>query len=183
MITPSILAMPATQRYWTAADLAQFDDEVRREALGGELFVIPPPELCHALVHARLASMMWPYCVHHGLLGPLGPSALTFRDDHLEPDLVVLPRGTPATSRWRDVPLPLLVIEILSPSTRRRDIGVKRSAYLALGIAEYWQLDPESRTLTVSRPGHDDVVAGASYAWRPVPDAAPLQVEVPTLFG
>jgi len=176
------MAMPATHRYWTAADLASFDDEVRREVLDGALIVTPLPALRHQLCDRAVASALTPYCKALGLLGPVGPVEVGFGDNHLEPDLAVFGAGVKTDAHWRDTPLPVLVIEILSPSTRRRDMGVKRTAYLALGIAEYWQLDPESRTLTVSRPGHDDVVAGASYAWQPVPGTAALEVEVATLF-
>jgi Uma2 family endonuclease len=176
------MAMPATQRYWTASDLEQFDDEVRREVLHGELFVTPAPALRHAGIQWRLVLALSPFCMMQRMLGPLGPGAITFGSNHVEPDLVVLAPDVPWSAAWNDVPLPLLVIEILSPSTRRRDTGVKRSAYLSLGVPEYWQLDPRSRTLIVSRPGADDIVTATAYRWQPLPDVAAYELQIAPLF-
>ena len=46
---------------------------------------------------------------------------------------------------------PAIVIEILSPGTRRRDETLKRSLYARAGVREYWMVDPDSRTVTVCR--------------------------------
>lgn len=79
----------------------------------------------------------------------LGPDH-EFRDKgHLVPDVAVLPdvfpSGEPLPRACRlDVDLPpLLVLEVLSESTWRADLGPKLDAYAAMGIAEYWLYDPE----------------------------------------
>jgi Uma2 family endonuclease len=46
---------------------------------------------------------------------------------------------------------PDLVVEILSPGTRRRDKGRKRAVYDREGVREYWIVDPEVRSITVLR--------------------------------
>ncbi len=46
---------------------------------------------------------------------------------------------------------PALVVEVLSPSTRRRDLGIKRQLYDRGGVREYWVVDPKGRDLTVYR--------------------------------
>jgi Uma2 family endonuclease len=49
---------------------------------------------------------------------------------------------------------PDLVVEILSPGTRRRDKGRKRAIYDREGVREYWIVDPEAPSITVlRRPG------------------------------
>ena len=74
--------------------------------------------------------------------------------DPLEPDVLV-----PDLAGWRasrmpripDVPYftlaPDWVCEILSPSTRRLDLGAKRAIYAREGIAWLWFIDPPARTL------------------------------------
>lgn len=42
-----------------------------------------------------------------------------------------------------------LIVEVLSPSTRERDLGVKAHLYARVGVGEYWTVDPDAETLTV----------------------------------
>ena len=44
---------------------------------------------------------------------------------------------------------PALVIEILSPSTRKRDLGIKRQLFDRSGVREYWVVDPRVNEVTV----------------------------------
>ena len=74
---------------------------------------------------------------------------------------------------------PALVVEILSPSTRRRDEGIKRKLFEEKGIREYWIVDPKGLRLTVFRRNDDgqfprlmDLAAGQA-----------LQLETPLLPG
>jgi len=49
---------------------------------------------------------------------------------------------------------PDLVVEILSPGTRRRDKGRKRAVYDREGVREYWIVDPDACSVTaLRRPG------------------------------
>ncbi|MGK7963200.1 Uma2 family endonuclease [Crocosphaera sp.] len=44
---------------------------------------------------------------------------------------------------------PLLIVEIISPESRTRDYRYKRSEYAALGVDEYWIVDPINKTITI----------------------------------
>lgn len=120
------------------------DDGARYELVDGSLVVTPAPTWAHqvvlsALMHQMLASnpdadryvvLPAPHDLHLG-----GASVL-------QPDLSVydLHRG------GRD--LPAQVVEILSPSTRHLDVGLKRSRYAAGGIEHYWVVDPDDVSVT-----------------------------------
>jgi Uma2 family endonuclease len=41
------------------------------------------------------------------------------------------------------------VIEIASPSTAKRDIGIKLQEYKKAGVREYWIVDPDTKTVSV----------------------------------
>jgi Uma2 family endonuclease len=45
------------------------------------------------------------------------------------------------------------VIEILSPGTRRRDLGIKRELFERGGVREYWVVDPKADAVAVYRRG------------------------------
>jgi Uma2 family endonuclease len=74
---------------------------------------------------------------------------------------------------------PLMVAEVLSPSTRSEDVIVKAVEYAQAGIGQYWVVDPEQRTIEVMRNvegawhrlvtlGDDDPEATVVLAGRPV---------------
>jgi Uma2 family endonuclease len=44
--------------------------------------------------------------------------------------------------------IPDLVVEVLSPSTRANDLGVKRELYMDSGVSELWLVDPDASTIT-----------------------------------
>ena len=68
--------------------------------------------------------------------------------DIVEPDLLVVlaARGSYLTKRTVAGP-PDLIVEILSPSTRRKDRELKLNLYQRAGVDEYWIVDPVARHL------------------------------------
>lgn len=62
----------------------------------------------------------------------------------LQPDLAVLPKNRTLVDR-----IPLLVVEVLSPSTTAIDRTLKRHVFEQGGVASYWLLDPLEPSLTV----------------------------------
>ena len=78
----------------------------------------------------------------------VAPVDVTFsRTRQLQPDLLVVP----ALDLSSDAPraMPLLVVEVLSPSTRAVDLTLKRHVFEQGGIPSYWVLDPFTPSLTV----------------------------------
>ena len=70
--------------------------------------------------------------------------------DVFVPDLVVTTDPGSPSGRGIEKP-PLLVVEILSPSTRKVDRGVKAQRYAELGVQHYWLVDPDRQTLEYHR--------------------------------
>ncbi len=77
----------------------------------------------------------------------------TTRTRRRQPDLmVVLAEHRDRIGREGMRGAPDLVVEVLSASTRRVDLGDKRGEYAALGVAEYWCIDPEEGVALLARP-------------------------------
>jgi len=146
---------------WTYSDLVALpDDQLRHELIDGEHFVSPSPATVHQEISKRLFRALDAHAVRHRhgevLYAPfdIKLSAWTV----LVPDLVYF-----TAARFADVvnekhatAAPDLVVEILSPGTRRRDLGRKRAVYDRDGAGEYWIVDPEARAVTVLRRPHAD---------------------------
>ena len=179
------MAMSMPAKSWTLEELHRLpDDGNKYELVRGELFVTPPPSVEHEEVLMRLNAKLTAYVEKHGLGGVYHPRAvIRFEGSEAEPDLMV--RAVPPGARgnaWETLPPPLLVVEVMSPTTRRRDLVKKREYYLDAGVGEYWVVDGERREITVIRRGQDDVVARESLVWRAAP-AEPLILELGALLG
>ncbi|OUZ07855.1 hypothetical protein BHE97_15885 [Aeromicrobium sp. PE09-221] len=146
-------AMPAEMmslprgRPFTREDLdAMPDDGHRYELLDGMLVVSPAPRIVHQLVvgelHLLLRSSV-PEDVQV-LFAPVDVVLAT--DTVLQPDLLVAPK---AAFTERDLPgPPLLAIEVLSPTTRRLDLLLKKERLERAGCAFYWVIDPDEPSIT-----------------------------------
>ena len=172
-------------RRWTRTDLERMpDDGNRYEVLDGELYVTPQAAYVHQWIAAQLMFSLMPYCDRHALGSVVGPGAVVFGKNELQPDVQVIsgPRPAPGTE-WKDLPLPLLVVEILSASTERRDLGKKRDAYLRVDIPTYWVVDADERRVlawTPASPVH--TVVTDVLRWKPRADLAPLEIQVESIL-
>jgi len=176
------MSMPA--KAWTLEEVHRLpDDGNKYELVRGELFVTPPPSVEHEEVLARLTDVLAEYVKKHGLGRVYHPRAvIRFEGSEAEPDLMVraVPPGVHGNA-WETLPAPLLVVEVLSPTTRRRDLVNKREYYLDAGAGEYWVVDSERREIRVVRRGDADVVARESLVWHAA--AEPLVLDVAALFA
>ncbi len=176
------MRMASRTKRWTLEEVHSLpDDGNKYELVRGELFVTPPPSVEHETIGARLTRLVDPYVAANGLgLVYRARAVMRFEGSELEPDLFVRSEG--GTS-WDDAPTPILVVEVLSPSTRRRDQIQKRQLYLDAGVPEYWIVDGERREVRVIRQGLPDVVASGELVWQPTGVAQPLIVALKDVFG
>jgi Uma2 family endonuclease len=167
----------ATKR-WTLEELHSLpDDGNKYELVRGELFVTPPPTDSHETIAARLTDILGPF-VREQRLGHVYRPRAVFRAEgsEVEPDLMVRQVHPDPNGSWDDAPIPILIVEIISDSTRRRDRGPKRDFYMDSGIGEYWIVDSGTATITRIRPGEPDHVVRDRLIWAPSEASAPLVV-------
>jgi Uma2 family endonuclease len=131
------------------------DDGLRHELIDGEHYVTPTPIRKHQAICANLLGMIWGYLRQHpvGRVFTAPFDVILSEFDVVEPDLLFLNNERLAaitTSPWVKG-APSLVVEIGSPSTRKRDATIKRRLYERVGVDEYWIVDPELDTVDVHR--------------------------------
>ena len=131
----------ATEGRLTRADLdALPEDGLRHELLDGSIVMTPSPGLAHQVVVGNLLVLLHPYDAPSTRLLP-GPFDVALpTGDLLVPDLLLARHETLTPKDLTGVPV--LVVEVLSPSTRRRDLGDKLTAYRDAGVPHYWVVDP-----------------------------------------
>ena len=171
---------------WTVAERDRLpDDGNKYEVVGGELFVTPMPSWRHQWIAHDLCAALAPYVLEHrlGTAFCLVTDVIGGEKDVVVPDVVVYP-FTRENSPLRaiDAPRPILVAEIRSPATWRRDIGPKRELYLALGVPEYWIVDADERAVTVVRSGHPDERVTDTLRWRPAGASRALEIDLGNLL-
>jgi Uma2 family endonuclease len=141
----------------TYEDFVLFPDDGRRhEIIDGEHFVTPSPARRHQRVLRNLTLVLVPF-VREARLGEVlfAPFDVVFtRHDVVEPDLLYISAERSGVLTEANVQgAPDLVVEVLSPSSRRQDEVLKRDLYERGGVAEYWLVDPDAETVKVFRLG------------------------------
>jgi Uma2 family endonuclease len=152
----SMSSAAVTGHRWTYRDLIALpDDGLRHELLDGEHVVTPSPAVAHQLIlwdlSREIANFLDAHPVGTALAAPFDVKLSLFTV--LVPDLVYFTaeRFARVVNEKHAVAAPDLVVEILSPGTRRRDKGRKRAIYEREGVAEYWVVDPEAKQVSVRR--------------------------------
>ena len=177
------MAMALSTHRWTRADLERLpdDDGNRYEIIDGELLVTPAPRPAHGAIVTELGSALSACCRRIGLTVSTARPAIVTPDSHVEPDIVVRGRTVPPPDRWDDAPLPVLVVEVLSESTRRNDRIRKRRFYLEAGVPEYWIVDGDSRVVLVI-DASGERAESRRLTWRPPGAQESVTIDLEKVF-
>lgn len=182
------MAVATVTKRWTLEELHSLpDDGNKYELIHGDLFVTPAPTDEHEMIAARVTRILDPYVAMQALghvLRPRSVIRIVRGEDvtEVEPDLMVRRANRDAAGDWAKAPLPILVVEIGSPSTWRRDRQFKRDLYVELDIPEYWIIDPDRRELTIVRPDHTSVVVRDMMEWSPKGTDVPLRFHLDRIW-
>jgi Uma2 family endonuclease len=147
--------MATTARKLTYHDLETIPEERpgdRHEVIAGELVVTPSPTPAHQIASGNIAYPLEHHVREHDLgLVLYAPVDVRLTPDNvLIPDILFIARDRLHIIGEKTIDgAPDLVVEILSPGTRQRDLTVKRALYARFGVQEYWIVDPEAKTVTV----------------------------------
>ncbi len=124
-------------------DLELLNDEGKRYELHeGELLVTAAPTGKHQKVFSRLFVILERLLEEPRRATVYQAVGVYFAPDTIYcPDLIVVPFGTIVEKYFQGSPL--IAIEVLSPSTERRDRTLKFQQYARSAVREYWIIDPD----------------------------------------
>jgi prevent-host-death family protein len=149
------------------------NSDSRYELIDGEVYMLPSPSVTHQTILGKLHIAFWEYLKEHESCTPfVAPFDVElFRqplkqlrelneDDTnvVQPDVMILcdfEKDINEKDSYKGTPD--LVVEILSPSTRSKDILKKGDLYMESGVREYWSVDPMKQTVTVYTYEHFEV--------------------------
>jgi Uma2 family endonuclease len=130
--------------------------EQRYELIDGEVFLLASPSFNHQIVVNEIAGHFYNYfkgkpC--RSLTAPLDIKlfgfATKFEEDPnvVQPDVIVIcdPEKVNEANKYEGVPT--LVVEVLSPTTKGKDMVIKLNLYMKSGVREYWVVDLDSKSV------------------------------------
>lgn len=176
--------MVHTAGSWTLAELDRLpQDGNKYELVNGELFVTPAPSPAHESLAITLRLLIEPYVHANGLGRVYTPRAvLRAMGSEVEPDLMVRESPEVLPDLWDDMPVPSLVVEVMSATTRRRDAVQKRNFFMRCGVAQYWIVDAVDRSIRVVKPDAEDLITRGELVWQPDGAAHGLTIDVERYF-
>ncbi len=158
--SPPMPTSPAHDTRLTVDDFMLLpDDGKRHEIIDGVHYVTPSPVTRHQAILGRLHLSLGNFLAEHPQLGRVffAPFDVIFtRWDVVEPDLMVIAGDQLDILTAKNVQgAPAIVVEILSPGTRKVDEQIKRRLFDRGGVREYWLIDPELDLVKVHRREED----------------------------
>ncbi len=157
----------------TADDYWNLPDGVRAELVNGKLYDMAPPSYRHQMIAFGTAYALRRHVEAHG--GPCkvvpAPFAVNLFNDgttYLEPDVSVICDPSKIDDSGCNG-APDLVVEVVSPSSRRMDYLIKAARYEQAHVREYWIVDPVEQQTLVYRYDSDRGWASTYPFDTPVP--------------
>ena len=152
------MPVPAPKGRHTFADCLTWSENERIEIINGEAVMMAPPTRIHQEILMELSRQLANFL--EGKKCKVYPAPFAVRlfekdgdtpedvDTMVEPDISVV-CDHDKLDKHGCKGAPDLVVEVLSPSTRRHDRLVKLDLYQRAGVREYWIVDPDSSTVQV----------------------------------
>ncbi|MFO0588979.1 MAG: Uma2 family endonuclease [Polyangiaceae bacterium] len=163
-------------------ELEKLPDNLTGEVIGGAIYTMGRPRQSHTEVEFNLAADL----KRGGRRGTPPPSRWIIYQE-VEVLFATGESAVPDLSGWHadrmighfeENPIAVVpdwVCEILSSSTRRKDLGVKRAMYAARGVPHLWIVDPDARQLDAFALERGGWRLLASYFEDDVADVAPFE--------
>ena len=130
--------------------------------IDGVIYDMSSPTFVHQDILTEILSQIIKYIdSKKGNCKPL-MSALDVRLDCdnktiVQPDiLIICEKNKNKIRRWGIMGAPDFALEVLSPSTRKKDMTLKLHKYANAGVREYWILDPDRQKLIVYDLEHEE---------------------------
>jgi len=133
----------------TVDDLVDLPEDLRYELIDGRLVLTPHGNPTHQFISKKVGDAIEENCPEEFVLN-IEQAVLIGPGTELRPDVVLIREegAGPSPVQAADV---LLVVEVISPSSRISDRLDKSKRYSDAGIPAYWILDPLAAVITLTQ--------------------------------
>ena len=152
---------------YTSDDYWNLPEGERAELINGQFYAIAPPGRIHQKLVSELTQAIGSYIKFHGGDCEVYPAPFAVNLDAedknwVEPDISVICDKSKLTDRGCSG-APDLIVEIVSPSSRKMDYVWKAGLYMDAGVREYWIVDIAKNRITVYNFNHDYSIEEYSF--------------------
>lgn len=136
--------------------------EQRYELIDGVVYNLASPSFHHQLIVTELHGTFYTWFKGKPCTPLTSPLDITLEVEHnnicvVQPDLVVICDQERVDDSGNYRGIPELIVEVLSPSTRSKDMIKKLDLYCVCGVKEYWIVDPMKQIVLVYSLADGDI--------------------------
>ena len=144
---------------YTLEDYYALPDDQRVELIDGYFFAMEAPSALHQKILLLLWKILYECIEEHGcpcevLAAPFDVQLDKDNKTMVQPDVMIMCNMEDFSNK-RHFGAPDFAAEVLSPSSRRKDMFIKLYKYRFAGVREYWIIDPQNRKIQVYDLEHD----------------------------
>ena len=137
---------------WTYEEYYKLDDDQRYEIIDGNLLMAPAPDTWHQGWSRDLFRIIDRHVTAQRLgkvfFAPV--DVVLDAENTVQPDIVFIATANAGIIQRRAIfGTPDLLVELVSPSSERRDRYEKKDLYTRFGVKEYWIGDPANKALEI----------------------------------
>lgn len=142
-----------SQGSYTVEDYRALPDEQRVELIDGYFYDMASPTFLHQRIAGEVYRQIANFIMDKDgrclpVVSPVDVQLDCDEKTMVQPDVAILCDDS-KVKRWGVYGAPDFVLEVISPSTKRKDYTKKLSKYMDAGVKEYWILDPYQEKLIV----------------------------------
>lgn len=168
------------QGEYTLEDYYDMLEEYRVELIDGVIYDMTSPHQVHQRITTAIWGTLEAYIKRNEgkCVAFTSPSDVRLMQDDktiVQPDVFVVCDRNKLTG-YTVEGAPDLIVEILSKSTRRKDMTVKLSKYIEAGVREYWLVDPQKKKVIVYLSGEGELVEDLDVKLYGFEDQIPVMI-------
>jgi len=165
------------EKEYTVADYKALPEDVRAELIDGELIFMEAPGLRHQFVLDEIGYVLRSFIKERKgdcivFTSPVDVQLDCNNKTMLQPDLMVICHRERMVGKGI-FGAPDMVVEVVSPSTRKLDYGRKMTKYMEAGVREYWIVDIKKKKIVTYFFEEEDEIIPVIYSFR---ESVPVKI-------